>query len=146
MRILDLVEALLRYEAVRIDDLRSVVVLDVGLSESSRFVVVEGGEATPPMTLGAAVSRVALEDAGRSVGVDAAQSVGSRRQVRGRQHRARSTDVEQQVRRAFDLDRQTDHQPFLVLPFPARHVMLCCTWPPPRRTSSPSIQSSWTRR
>lgn len=59
MRILDLVEALLRYEAVRIDDLRSVVVLDVGLSESSRFVIVEGGEATPPMTLGDAVSKVA---------------------------------------------------------------------------------------
>ncbi len=61
MRILDLVEALIRYESVRVDDLRTVVVLDVGLSVPARFVVLEGDKATEPMTMGAAVSTVAAK-------------------------------------------------------------------------------------
>lgn len=59
-----MIEALMRRDAVKVDDRRAIVVLDVGTDVAARFMVV-GGDArvTEPLTLGDVVSMTADLDA-----------------------------------------------------------------------------------
>lgn len=60
MGLLTIVEALLRRDAVRVDDDRTIVPLDVGPEVVARFVVVAvDGPQSNPMTLGDAVAMLA---------------------------------------------------------------------------------------
>lgn len=64
MKVMAMIEALMRRDAVKVDDQRAIVVLDVGTDVAARFMVV-GGDAktTQPLTLGEVVSMTADLDA-----------------------------------------------------------------------------------
>lgn len=58
--VLATVEALLRRDAVKVDDQRAIVVLDVGTDVAARFLIVGGDAMTSaPLTLGEVVSMTA---------------------------------------------------------------------------------------
>ena len=63
MNLLKVVEALLRRDAVKANDGRTIVALDVGPEVAERFVVVGDVAADGPITLGAALDLVADLDA-----------------------------------------------------------------------------------
>jgi len=64
MKVMEIVDALMRRETVKVDDQRAIVVLDVGTDVAARFIVVDGeNRPSDPMTLGAAVSMTADLDA-----------------------------------------------------------------------------------
>lgn len=64
MKVMEIVDALMRRETVKVDDQRAIVVLDVGTDVAARFIVVDGeAMASEPLTLGAAVSMTADLDA-----------------------------------------------------------------------------------
>lgn len=62
--VLATVEALLRRDAVKVDEGRAIVVLDVGTDVAARFILVGGDEQkSDPLTLGEVVSMTADLDA-----------------------------------------------------------------------------------
>lgn len=64
MGVLATVEALLRRDAVKVDEGRAIVVLDVGTDVAARFILVGGDEQkSDPLTLGEVVSMTADLDA-----------------------------------------------------------------------------------
>jgi hypothetical protein len=58
MKVLDLVEALMRREAVRIDERRVVVTLDVDVTVRDRFMVVDDERCVEVMSMGAVVALI----------------------------------------------------------------------------------------
>lgn len=58
MKVLDLVEALMRREAVRIDERRVVVTLDVDVTVRDRFMVVGDERCVEVMSMGAVVALI----------------------------------------------------------------------------------------
>ena len=85
MKLLDLVEALLRREPVRIDGHRAVVALDVPVDVRARFVVVNDRAEAEPMTL---VEVVALAVNGSTITMDEAFVVDA---LRHSEHEASSS-------------------------------------------------------
>lgn len=64
MKVMAMIEALMRRDAVKVDDRRAIIVLDVGTEVAARFMVLgDDARVTEPLTLGEVVSMTADLDA-----------------------------------------------------------------------------------